>query len=59
MDTTYSIPTNTWIGHVHMKAADPDQGLAFTHDLLCVSVTMMYGSQIAFISHGGYLYHIW
>jgi len=54
----YKIPTQTRIGHVHLKVADLDRSLAFYRDLLGFEVTMMYGTQAAFISAGGYHHHI-
>lgn len=54
----YKIPTQTRIGHVHLKVADLDRSLAFYRDLLGFEVTQMYGEQAAFISAGGYHHHI-
>lgn len=58
MDTNYTIPTQTRIGHVHLKVADLQRSLMFYRDILGFEVTMMYGSQAAFISAGGYHHHI-
>ena len=58
MDGKYIIPAQTRIGHVHLKVADLNRALAFYRDLLGFEVTMMYGSQAAFISAGGYHHHI-
>jgi len=58
MKEHYSVPPATRIGHVHLKVADLDRALAFYRDLLGFEVTMMYGSQAAFISAGGYHHHI-
>lgn len=54
----YKIPAQTRIGHVHLKVADLNRSLEFYRDLLGFEVTMMYGSQAAFISAGGYHHHI-
>jgi catechol 2,3-dioxygenase len=54
----YKIPSQTRIGHVHLKVADLDRSLEFYRDLLGFEVTTMYGSQAAFISAGGYHHHI-
>ncbi|CAN5215434.1 VOC family protein [soil metagenome] len=54
----YKIPAQTRIGHVHLKVADLERSLGFYRDLLGFEVTMMYGSQAAFISAGGYHHHI-
>ena len=56
--TSYTIPDQTQIGHVHLKVADLDRALAFYRDLLGFTVTTMYGDQAAFISAGGYHHHI-
>ncbi len=55
---TYKIPSQTRIGHVHLKVADLNRSLAFYRDLLGFEVTMLYGNQAAFISAGGYHHHI-
>ncbi len=54
----YKIPSQTRIGHVHLKVADLNRSLEFYRDLLGFEVTMMYGSQAAFVSAGGYHHHI-
>ncbi len=58
MSGEYHVPAQTRIGHVHLKVADLNRALAFYRDLLGFEVTMMYGSQAAFISAGGYHHHI-
>ena len=58
MAAEYIIPSQTRIGHVHLKVTDLDRALEFYRDLLGFEVTMMYGSQAAFISAGGYHHHI-
>jgi len=54
----YKIPAQTRIGHVHLKVADLKRSLAFYRDLLGFEVTMLYGTQAAFVSAGGYHHHI-
>lgn len=54
----YKIPTQTRIGHVHLKVSDLNRALAFYRDLLGFELTTMYGNQAAFISAGGYHHHI-
>jgi catechol 2,3-dioxygenase len=46
------------MGHVHLKVADIDRALAFYRDVLGFEVTQRLGSQVAFISAGGYHHHI-
>ena len=54
----YKIPSQARIGHVHLKVADLDRSLAFYKELLGFELTMLYGSQAAFVSAGGYHHHI-
>ncbi|MEX0685854.1 MAG: VOC family protein [Balneolales bacterium] len=58
MESAYTIPDQTHIGHVHLKVADLNRSLAFYRDLLGFKLTTMYGDQAAFISAGGYHHHI-
>jgi len=58
METRYTIPHSTRIGHVHLKVADLDRALAFYCDLLGFELIMMAGNDAAFISAGGYHHHI-
>lgn len=55
---SYIIPSQTHIGHVHLKVADLERALQFYRDLLGFEVTTMYGDQAAFLSAGGYHHHI-
>jgi catechol 2,3-dioxygenase len=54
----YTIPSQTRIGHVHLKVSDMKRSLEFYVDLLGFEVTTMYGTEAAFISAGGYHHHI-
>jgi len=58
MVKSYKIPTQTKIGHVHLKVSDLQRSIDFYCGLLGFEVTMMYGNQAAFISAGGYHHHI-
>lgn len=58
MNQKYTIPSNTHIGHVHLKVADLERSLAFYCELLGFELVLMYGNQAAFISAGGYHHHI-
>ncbi len=53
----YIIPTETRIGHVHLKVSDIEKSLAFYRDLLGFEVIINMGTA-AFISAGGYHHHI-
>lgn len=54
----YIIPSNTRIGHVHLKVANLQRSLNFYCGLLGFELTTTYGSGAAFISAGGYHHHI-
>lgn len=58
MKDKYVVPSQTRIGHVHLKVSDIKKAMEFYCDLLGFEVTTMYGSQAAFISAGGYHHHI-
>jgi catechol 2,3-dioxygenase len=46
------------IGHVHLKVADLDRALAFYCGVLGFELMQRYGTEVAFISAGGYHHHI-
>jgi len=54
----YSIPSNTRIGHIHLKVSNLDRSLAFYVDLLGFQLMQKLGDDAAFISAGGYHHHI-
>ncbi len=56
--SNYVIPSQTRIGHVHLKVSDLERSLGFYCDLLGFELTTRYGSDAAFISAGGYHHHI-
>lgn len=58
MDKTYKVPSQTKIGHVHLKVSDLEKSLGFYCGLLGFELVTTYGSQAAFISAGGYHHHI-
>ena len=58
MDHEYKIPTQTRIGHVHLKVANIQRSLQFYCDLLGFELMTMYGTDAAFVSAGGYHHHI-
>lgn len=55
---SYTIPTQTRIGHIHLKVADLERSLGFYRDILGFEITQRYGSQAVFLSAGGYHHHI-
>lgn len=58
MDNSYTIPAATCIGHVHLKVASLERAMAFYCDILGFELQLMYGTEAAFISAGGYHHHI-
>lgn len=54
----YRIPSQTRIGHIHLKVKDIERSLDFYCGMLGFEVTSRYGSRAAFISAGGYHHHI-
>ncbi|WP_276134298.1 VOC family protein [Polluticoccus soli] len=54
----YKVPTQTTIGHVHLKVSNLDKALEFYCGLLGFELTTTYGEDAAFISAGGYHHHI-
>ena len=55
---SYIIPSNTRIGHIHLKVSDLDKALAFYHGLLGFQIMQRYGTSAVFVSAGGYHHHI-
>jgi len=55
---SYTIPSATRIGHVHLKVGDIKRSLSFYKDLLGFEITTWYGEDAVFISAGGYHHHI-
>ncbi len=55
---SYTIPSNTKIGHIHLKVSDIDKALSFYQDILGFQLMQKFGTQAAFISAGGYHHHI-
>lgn len=58
MTPKYNIPTQTCIGHVHLKVSNLQRSMEFYCNLLGFELTTMYGTDAAFISAGGYHHHI-
>ena len=54
----YTVPSQTRIGHIHLKVSDLEKALAFYQGLLGFQVMQRYGSGAVFISAGGYHHHI-
>lgn len=58
LNKNYTVPSETRIGHVHLKVADLERSLNFYRDLLGFEVMERMGNSAAFISAGGYHHHI-
>lgn len=58
MDSSYRLPSQTRIGHVHLKVSDLQRAMDFYCGLLGFDLITMYGESAAFISAGGYHHHI-
>jgi catechol 2,3-dioxygenase len=56
--SSYTIPSDARIGHIHLKVSDIQKSLDFYHGLLGFELVSMYGKDAAFISAGGYHHHI-
>src|ERR1041385_7579069 len=55
---SYSVPSGTRIGHVHLKVSDLDKALTFYKDLLGFHITARYGTQAVFLAADNYHHHI-
>lgn len=58
MEDKYVVPANTRIGHIHLKVADLQRAMDFYCGLLGFELVLMYGTDAAFVSAGGYHHHI-
>lgn len=58
MTNDYKIPTETQIGHVHLKVSNLQLALDFYCGVLGFELTTTYGDDAAFVSAGGYHHHI-
>lgn len=58
MGKSYSIPSDTRIGHIHLKVSDLERSLDFYCGLLGFELMQTLGEQAAFVSAGGYHHHI-
>jgi catechol 2,3-dioxygenase len=54
----YKVPSNTRIGHSHLKVSDLNKSLSFYRDILGFEVTQWYGESAVFLSAGGYHHHL-
>ncbi len=54
----YKIPSQTRIGHVHLKVSVLQRSLEFYNDLLGFEIMQYYGDSAVFVSAGGYHHHI-
>src|SRR5205814_7891489 len=57
-NATRPIAAGVRIGHVHLKVADLDRALGFYCGVLGFELMQRRGSEVAFISAGGYHHHL-
>lgn len=57
-DEKYIVPSETRIGHIHLKVSNLERALTFYRDLLGFEVTERMGENAVFLSAGGYHHHI-
>jgi catechol 2,3-dioxygenase len=57
-NTARPIAAGTRIGHVHLKVADLDRALGFYCGVLGFELMQRRGSEVAFVSAGGYHHHL-
>lgn len=58
MSGSYKIPSETRIGHIHLKVSSIEKALEFYRDLLGFEVTQFMGNSAVFLSAGGYHHHL-
>ena len=58
MSSSPAIHPQTRMGHVHLRVANLDRALAFSHGVLGFDITLRMGDSAAFLSAGGYHHHI-
>lgn len=56
--STYHIPAQTRIGHIHLKVIELERAISFYSGILGFEIQQRYGSQAVFLSAGGYHHHI-
>lgn len=58
MDQSFTAPTGTRIGHVHLKVSDLDRSIAFYAKVIGLTVQQRLGQEAAFLGADGYHHHI-
>lgn len=58
MSGSYKAPSETRIGHIHLKVSSIEKALEFYRDLLGFEVTQYMGDSAVFLSAGGYHHHL-
>ena len=58
MSGPYKAPSQTRIGHIHLKVSNMERALEFYRDLLGFEITERMGNSAVFLSAGGYHHHI-
>ncbi|WP_299287090.1 VOC family protein [uncultured Tateyamaria sp.] len=55
---TAKVPTDTRVGHIHLKVTDLERAIHFYGNVLGFTLTQRYGDQAAFLAAGDYHHHI-
>lgn len=58
MSKGYKVPSETQIGHIHLRVSNIEKALTFYRDILGFEITTRMGDQAVFLSAGGYHHHI-
>lgn len=58
MSKSYKVPSETRIGHIHLKVSNIEKALTFYRDLLGFEITTRMGDHAVFLSAGAYHHHI-
>lgn len=58
MSGSYKAPSETRIGHIHLKVSNIERALEFYRDLLGFEVTQRMENSAVFLSAGGYHHHL-
>lgn len=55
---SYIAPSDTAIGHIHLKVSDLERSVAFYRDIIGLEVQTRMGDRAAFLGFGGYHHHL-
>lgn len=55
---TAKVPSNTRVGHIHLKVSNLERAIDFYENVLGFTLTVRYGEEAAFLAAGEYHHHI-